>query len=124
MDEKWIGGHNTRKFGSLFREAVKNKPSEYLGRNVFLGASTPTRREIATRERVGVGTLLWGNDFPHPEGTWPHTRDSIRDVFHDVPQDETARMLGMTAADVYRFDVDKLADTVERVGPTSDEVHG
>jgi hypothetical protein len=30
----------------------------------------------------------------------------------------------MTAADVYRFDVDKLAGTVERVGPTSDEVHG
>jgi predicted TIM-barrel fold metal-dependent hydrolase len=124
MDEKWIGGHNTRKFGSLFRDAVARRPSEYLGVNVFLGASTPSRHEVATRHRVGVRTLLWGNDFPHPEGTWPHTRTSIRDVFHDVPHDETAQMLGLTAAEVYRFDVDKLAGTVERIGPTVEEVHG
>jgi predicted TIM-barrel fold metal-dependent hydrolase len=124
MDEKWIGGHNTRKFGSLFRDAVARRPSEYLGVNVFLGASTPSRHEIATRDRVGVRTLLWGNDFPHPEGTWPHTRASIREVFHDVPHDETAQMLGLTAAEVYRFDVDKLAGTVERIGPTLEEVHG
>jgi len=124
MDEKWTGGHNTRKFGSLFRDAIARRPSEYLGVNVFLGASTPSRYEIATRARVGVRTLLWGNDFPHPEGTWPHTRESIRDVFGDVPADETAQMLGLTAAEVYRFDVDKLAGTVERIGPTHEEVHG
>jgi predicted TIM-barrel fold metal-dependent hydrolase len=124
MDEKWVGGHNTRKFGSLFRDAIERKPSDYLGTNVFLGASTPSRSEIATRDRVGVRTLLWGNDFPHPEGTWPHTRQSIHDVFHDVPPDETAQLLGLTAAEVYRFDVDKLAGIVERIGPTHDEVHG
>lgn len=123
MDEKWVGGHNTRKFGSLFRDATERRPSEYLGTNVFLGASTPTSEEIAARARVGVSSLLWGNDFPHPEGTWPHTRQSIHDVFHDVPPDETAEILGATAAEVYRFDVDKLADTVERIGPTYREVH-
>jgi len=123
MDEKWVGGHNTRKFGSLFRDAVQRKPSEYLGTNVFLGASTPSRYEVTTRDRVGVRTLLWGNDFPHPEGTWPNTRASIRDVFHDVPTDETAQMLGLTAAEVYRFDPEKLAGTVERIGPTHEEVH-
>jgi predicted TIM-barrel fold metal-dependent hydrolase len=124
MDEKWVGGHNTRKFGNLFREATQRRPSEYLGTNAFLGASTPSRYEIATRSRVGVRTLLWGNDFPHPEGTWPHTRASIHDVFHDVPQPEAAQLLGLTAAEVYRFDVDKLADTVARIGPTVEEVHG
>lgn len=124
MDEKWIGGHNTRKFGTLFRDAVERKPSEYLGVNVFLGASTPTRSEVDTRHRVGVRTILWGNDFPHPEGTWPHTRESIREVFHDVPVEDSAQMLGLTAAEVYRFDVEKLAGTVERIGPTHEEVHG
>ena len=68
-------------------------------------------------------TLLWGNDFPHPEGTWPHTRQSIHDVFHDVPRDETAQMLGGTAAEVYGFDVDKLAGLVDRIGPLVEEVH-
>lgn len=124
MDEKWVGGHNTRKFGNLFREAIQRRPSEYLGTNVFLGASTPSRHEIATRDRVGVRTILWGNDFPHPEGTWPHTRESIREVFADVPTEETAQMLGLTCAEVYRFDVEELAGTVERIGPTHEEVHG
>lgn len=124
MDEKYVGGHNTAKFGSLFRDAVQRKPSEYLGTNVFLGASTPSRYEISIRHRLGVRTLMWGNDFPHPEGTWPHTRQSIHDVFHDVPVDEARQILGLTAAEVYRFDIDKLAATVARIGPTLEEVHG
>ena len=45
-------------------------------------------------------------------------------MFHDVPEDETAQMLGLTAAEVYGVDVDKLARIVERIGPTLDEVHG
>ena len=124
MDEKWVGGHTVRKFGNLFKEATKKKPSEYLGTNVFLGASTPSKYEIETRHRVGTGALLWGNDFPHPEGTWPHTRRSINEVFHDVPSDDTARILGLSAASVYRFDREKLAGIVERIGPTREEVHG
>jgi hypothetical protein len=47
----------------------------------------------------------------------------MRQIFHDVPPDETARILGTTAADVYRFGVDKLGDTVERIGPTRQELH-
>ena len=28
MDEKWVGGHNTRKFGDAFRQGLSMKPSE------------------------------------------------------------------------------------------------
>ncbi len=124
MDEKWVGGHNTAKLGNAFRENVGRRPSEYFGTNVFLGASTPSREEIERRHEIKVDAFLWGNDFPHPEGTWPHTRESIRESFFDVPSDEARRMLGETAAEVYRFDVSALREIVERVGPTSDEVHG
>lgn len=124
MDEKWRGGHNTAKLGNAFREHVGKPPSEYLGTNIFLGASTPSREEIDARHAIGVEAFLWGNDFPHPEGTWPHTRQSIHDSFWDVPSDEARKMLGTNAAAVYRFDVEKLADLVDRIGPTLEEVHG
>jgi hypothetical protein len=39
-----------------------------------------------------------------------------------VPADETRQMLGLNAADCYRFDVDKLAPVVERIGPTPGEL--
>jgi hypothetical protein len=67
---------------------------------------------------------LWGNDLPHPEGTYPHTRHWVRERFRDVPEDEARRMLGENAAELYSVDTAELATIVERIGPTPDEVHG
>ncbi len=124
MDEKWIGGHNTRKFGDAFRQELSMKPSEYLDRNCFFAASTPGEDDIDRRHLIGLGNLMWGNDLPHPEGTFPYTRYWIRERFRDVPEHETRRILGLTAAEVYGIDLDAIAPLVERIGPTPEEVHG
>jgi predicted TIM-barrel fold metal-dependent hydrolase len=124
MDEKWIGGHNTRKFGDAFRQGLSMKPSEYLDRNCSFAASTPGVDDIERRHEVGLGNLLWGNDLPHPEGTFPYTRYWIRERFKDLPDDETRQILGGNAADLYHVDVDELQPLVDAIGPTDDEVHG
>jgi predicted TIM-barrel fold metal-dependent hydrolase len=124
MDEKWHGAHNTRKMGSLFRDAIPNPPSFYLDRNCFFGASTPGEDDMAFRELVGVDNIMWGNDLPHPEGTFPYTRWWVRERFRDVPEDQARRMLGRTAARVYDLDVPALEAVAARIGPTLDEVHG
>jgi predicted TIM-barrel fold metal-dependent hydrolase len=124
MDEKWVGSHNTRKFGDAFRQELSMKPSEYLDRNCFFAASTPGVDDIERRHLIGVGNIMWGNDLPHPEGTFPYTRYWIRERFKDVPVDETRRILGGTAIEVYGLDPVALAPLVERIGPTVDDVHG
>ena len=124
MDEKWVGGHNTRKFGDAFRQDLKMKPGDYLERNCFFAASTPGADDIDRRHLVGIGNIMWGNDLPHPEGTFPYTRHWIRERFRDVPEEETRRMLGENAAKVYNLDVDALRPLVDKIGPTIDEVHG
>jgi predicted TIM-barrel fold metal-dependent hydrolase len=124
MDEKWVGGHNTRKFGDAFREGLSLKPSEYLDRNCFFAASTPGEDDIDRRHLIGIGNLMWGNDLPHPEGTFPYTRYWIRERFRDVPEHETRQILGLTAAEVYGIDLGTIAPLVDRIGPTPDEVHG
>jgi len=124
MDEKWEGGHNTRKFGDVFKADLTMRPGGYVDRNCWFAASTPGVDEIERRHEIGVDNLLWGNDLPHPEGTYPHTRRWIGERFRDVPEDETARILGLTAAKVYGVDVDALAATVARIGPTPADVHG
>ena len=86
--------------------------------------STPRAKLWAMRPIIGIGNIMWGNDLPHPEGTFPYTRYWIRKRFKDVPEDETRRMLGLTAAEVYGVDLDALAPLVERIGPTTEEVHG
>ena len=124
MDEKWVGGHNTRKFGDAFRQTLAMKPSEYLDRNCFFGVSTPGVDDIERRHLIGVGNMMWGNDLPHPEGTFPYTRYWIRERFHDVSEEETRRILGLTAAEVYGLDLDELRTRADKIGPTVDEVHG
>ncbi|MEO6988984.1 MAG: amidohydrolase family protein [Aquihabitans sp.] len=123
MDEKWVGAHNTRKFGDVFKLDLSRKPSEYVDSNCFFAASTPGPEEIARRHDIGVGNLLWGNDLPHPEGTYPHTRKWIAERFRDVPEDETRQILGTNAAELYRVDVGALQDVVDRIGPTSADIH-
>jgi len=123
MDEKYVGGHNTKKLGNVFRENLSMKPSEYIDRNCYLAASTPGIEDIARRHAVGVGNLLWGNDFPHPEGTFPYTRELVRQRFKDVPTHEARQILGLNAVGLYGIDTAALAALVERIGPLVDEIH-
>jgi predicted TIM-barrel fold metal-dependent hydrolase len=125
MDSKWIGDHATRKFGpSAFRAELAMKPSDYFHRNCFMAASVMGDIEVERRHRIGLDNLMWGSDYPHPEGSWPHTRDWLRDRFHDVPVEETRKILGTNALNVYNFDADALAPHVARIGPTVKDLHG
>jgi predicted TIM-barrel fold metal-dependent hydrolase len=123
MDEKFLGGHNTKKMAAVFHQTITKPPSEYFRQNCYLAASTPGVEDIERRHLVGVGNLLWGNDFPHPEGTFPYTRELVRQRFKDVPTEETRRILGLNAAGLYGVDVAALAPLVEQVGPRVDQVH-
>jgi predicted TIM-barrel fold metal-dependent hydrolase len=96
-------------------------PSEYFRRNVRLGASCFTRREAEDRDAIGIGSIMWGSDYPHPEGAWPQTRKQMVETFHGLPEDEIAQMLGGNAVEFYSLDVEKLAPHVARIGPEKRE---
>jgi len=116
LDHRHGETHYSQKLGD-FTSHLPLKPSEYFRRNVFLGASCMPRREAERRHEIGLGNILWGTDYPHPEGSWPYTRQQMLDAFHGLPEDEIAAMLGGNAACVYGFDVEKLAPLVARIGP-------
>jgi hypothetical protein len=113
--------HGARKMADT-RGILKMLPSEYFDRNCGIGSSNTRRRELARRYEIGVGNIMWGNDFPHPEGTWPYTREFLKDRFWDIPMDETEKILGLNAAEFYKFDLGKLAAVAERIGPTPEEL--
>jgi len=114
--------HAAKKLGSQLTAHLSMRPSEYFDRNCFIGASNTRRRELGRRYEIGVGNLMWGNDFPHPEGTWPHTREWLRRAFFDIPVDETQQILGTNAAECYHFDVDALRPLADRFGPTPEDL--
>ncbi|HME72986.1 MAG TPA: amidohydrolase family protein [Myxococcota bacterium] len=116
MDQRYSETHFSAKLGD-YRSHLSRKPSEYFHRNVFVGASCMARREVELRHEIGLENILWGSDYPHPEGTWPMTRRHLLETFRGVPEDELALMLGGNAARVYGFDLGKLGPLVARIGP-------
>ena len=113
--------HGMRKMVNT-RGILTMLPSEYFDRNVKIGASNTRRRELGRRYEFGVGNIMWGNDFPHPEGTWPYTREFLKERFWDIPIDETEQILGLNQADFYGFDLDALTPIAERIGPTPEDL--
>jgi predicted TIM-barrel fold metal-dependent hydrolase len=97
-------------------------PSETWARNYNLGSSFLRPGECRLRYKIGVERIMWGQDYPHTEGTYPFTREALRHTFSDIDSEEVAAMLGGNAARVYGFDLDQLAPIAARVGPTVEEV--
>lgn len=107
----------TRPIFAQIRKGLSLCPSEYWKRNCHVGASFLVENEVEIRHDIGIDKIMWGSDYPHPEGTWPHTKERLEQTFAGIPQDEIALMIGGNAAKVYGFDAEVLAPLVDRIGP-------
>ena len=47
---------------------------------------------------------MWGNDYPHAEGTFRGSRELIAKLFAGVPDDERDAMVGGTLGELLGFD--------------------
>jgi predicted TIM-barrel fold metal-dependent hydrolase len=121
-DQYMGGGHTTKKLAALLEGKISRLPSDYFGTNIFIGASTMSKEELRRRHVIGCDVMMWGTDYPHPEGTWPHTVERLRSDFGSLPVDDTAKLLGETAARCYGFDVEALRPLANRVGPTPEDL--
>ena len=90
------------------------KPSELIRRQC---AATFMYDPVAINNRAttGVETLMWGNDYPHPEGTWPESQAVNADQFDGVSEADLHAIVCGNAATVFGFDLDQLATLPEPV---------
>jgi len=77
-------------------------PSEYVKRQFHVQFQDDPVA-IACRHITGVSSIMWGNDYPHAEGTFRGSQELIAGLFAGVPDDERAAILGGTLAGVLGF---------------------
>jgi predicted TIM-barrel fold metal-dependent hydrolase len=127
LDARW------EKWDYLMRDLVPRRPSDYCRESYFVGASFQSRAEAEAAIRDGYeDNVLWGSDYPHPEGTWryqadpdetPITRLAMRNTYAGLPADAVRKMLGENAVRAYGFDRDALDAVARRIGaPTLEEL--
>ncbi|TAK69055.1 MAG: amidohydrolase [Actinomycetota bacterium] len=121
MDYSYEGSY----FRSDYKDLIRSKPSEYFRRQCYLGSSLFSRAEISARRTIGLDKMMLGMDFPHHEGTLVHsTQEYLRATLGaaGVPLEEARLMLGLTAAEVYGFDLERLVPVAARLGLQPDQI--
>jgi predicted TIM-barrel fold metal-dependent hydrolase len=109
--------------GTALRAALPKPPSEYFRQNCFIGASFLSNWEAKFGiEHDLASNTMWGDDYPHMEGTWPHTRQAMQFTFCDIDPKYTRQYLGDTAIELYGLDRTKLAQIAARIGPSVSEI--
>jgi predicted TIM-barrel fold metal-dependent hydrolase len=103
-------------------KVLPRTPSSYFASNCFIGASFLSATEAASRHEIGVDKVMWGSDYPHPEGAWPWSRESLRRTCAGMPESELRAILGGNAVSCYGMDVEVLERAAARVGPTVAEL--
>jgi predicted TIM-barrel fold metal-dependent hydrolase len=99
MDEAY------RKHHFWVRPKLEHLPSEYFRLHGFASFQEDAAG-LTLAERYGLtDTLMWGNDYPHHEGTWPHSAEAIERTMGGLTDAARAKVLGLNAARLFRFDV-------------------
>jgi predicted TIM-barrel fold metal-dependent hydrolase len=65
MDAEWEG-----QFQDL---GLAIRPSEYWKRQMY-ATFRCDETGLAVLDRIGPDNVMWGSDFPHPDGLWPDSR--------------------------------------------------
>jgi predicted TIM-barrel fold metal-dependent hydrolase len=99
MDEAY------RKHHFWVRPRLPKLPSEYFREHGFASFQEDPAG-LALAEATGlVDTFMWGNDYPHHEGTWPHSAEAIERTMGGLSDGARAKVLGLNAARLFGFEV-------------------
>jgi len=79
---------------------LSRAPSEYFQEHVYLTFQDdwPAFRMTGL---LNPNRLMWANDFPHSDSTWPWSRELLARHTGDVPQAERQRILHDNVAELY-----------------------
>ena len=78
------------------------KPSEYWRRQCYATyQSDPIG--IKLLDDLGEDNVMWGSDFPHPDGIWPDSREFVARELGPLPQATRRKLVCDNAAKLYRL---------------------
>ena len=97
MDEAYLKHH------FWVRPKLKALPSDFFKAKGF-ATFGEDRSGLGLMEEHGLeNNFMWANDYPHHEGTWPHSAEAIEREMGKISESSRRKVLGENAARVFGF---------------------
>jgi len=102
----YVLDHMDLEWEDQFKDlTLKMKPSEYWRRQCLATyQSDPVG--IRLLDLLGEDNVMWGSDFPHPDGVWPDSREFLERETSGLPDATRRKLVGGNAARLYGFPLD------------------
>jgi len=96
-------------------QALSRLPSEYFAEHIY---TTFQDDWVAfqTADLMNWRRLMWANDFPHSDSTWPWSQDMLAEHGRHLTPEQKRAILCDNVADLYGIGLDGLARPAEAAG--------
>jgi uncharacterized protein len=96
--------HAAMRWGNAMRKTISKEPSEYVLSNVhFTFQDDRTAYESAVM--VDSTCLMWANDYPHTDSTWPDSMEVLAGQTEHLSAQQRDRALRDNAVEVFHLPV-------------------
>jgi predicted TIM-barrel fold metal-dependent hydrolase len=80
-----------RQHGIWARPKLSRTPTEILFEQVY-ASFQHDKSAVHAYTAMGYRNVLWGSDYPHAEGTFGHTQETLHELFDDIDEEARHRM--------------------------------
>jgi len=99
----YILDHMDLEWEDQFKDLdLKMKPSDYWRRQCYATYQSD-RIGIKLLDEIGEDNIMWGSDFPHPDGIWPDSQEYIQRELGHLPAATRHKIVCGNAARLYGF---------------------
>jgi predicted TIM-barrel fold metal-dependent hydrolase len=103
LDRKWAGNHGL---------VSGRQPSEIFHDQVGINFMFD-RNAILCRDIIGKTNIMYGDDYPHHDGTWPLTRETLERQLEGVPLEDQIRIGRTNTIDFYKLPIETRLPELE-----------
>ncbi|HKV53880.1 MAG TPA: amidohydrolase family protein [Candidatus Binataceae bacterium] len=99
----YILDHMDLEWEDQFKDLdLKMKPSDYWHRQCYATYQSD-RIGIKMLDEIGEDNIMWGSDFPHPDGIWPDSQEYIQRELGHLPESARRKVICENAGKLYGF---------------------
>ncbi len=91
-------------FDAMKDDRPKIRPTELFRRQMYVTFQNE-KLGVQLIPHIGVDNVMWASDYPHPDGTFPQSREAVESIFTGIDPGIKRKVTRDTAASLYGLTV-------------------